>query len=242
MNQLSRPPTFLAFLTAAALLALTGVGLFAGQDATKKQPAPQRWEKQIAAFETEDRADPPPKNAILFLGSSSIRLWDLDKSFPDHKTINRGFGGSTLADSIHFFDRLVVPHAPAAIVVYAGDNDVSNGMKAKAVMADFTKLAGLVAEKLPGTPVIYIAIKPSVSRWGLWPAMKEANDGIAAWCDRHEGFYFADTAAAMLADAKNGEPPAATWFAKDGLHLNADGYAGWKNVIVPLLNRALKDQ
>jgi len=92
-----------------------------------------RWEKAITAFEAKAKDDPPPNSAVLFAGSSSIRLWDLDKYFPDTKTINRGFGGSEIADSTHFADRIILPHKPKAIVLYAGDNDVARGKSAKQV-------------------------------------------------------------------------------------------------------------
>ncbi|MCB1235629.1 MAG: hypothetical protein KDM91_11205 [Verrucomicrobiae bacterium] len=222
----------------ALLLVLAGVFSTAAQTpAPSKRKAPEGWENDIAKFEAADRATPPPKDAILFLGSSSIRLWDLKTSFPDRVTINRGFGGSTLPDTTHFFDRIVLPYRPRAALVYAGDNDVASGSDADAVLADFKKLAALFSEKLPGTPVIYIAIKPSVKRWAMWPVMKDANAKIAQWCDEHEGFFFADISRPMLetADGK----PSPDIFKADGLHLNEAGYAQWKSVIDPLLEKAL---
>jgi len=216
---------------------LCGVSGFA-QDTPPKQTGPERWEADIAKFEAQEKANPSPKDALLFVGSSSIRMWKLEESFPDRKTVNRGFGGSTLADSIHYFDRLVTPLAPKAIIVYAGDNDIKNGMTADEVVADFKTLAGLAAEKLPGTPFVFIAIKPSVSRWSLWPTMKTANERIASWCTEHEGFFYADIAAPMLADVEAGQPPKDTYFLKDGLHMTPEGYAVWKMVIDTLLKEA----
>lgn len=200
---------------------------------------PQRWEKDIAAFEAADKQTPPPQSPVIFVGSSSIRMWSLPESFPDRPTLNRGFGGSTLADSIHYFDRLIIPHQPSAIVVYAGDNDIAKEMSAEEVAADFQKLAGLASEKLPGTPVIFIAIKPSIKRWNLWPAMSRANSLIASWCASRPGVHFADIAAPMLADVEAGQPPRASLFKKDGLHLSEEGYAVWTRVIEPMLARVL---
>lgn len=92
-----------------------------------------RWEKAIAAFEEQDRQKPPPKNAILFVGSSSIRLWKLPNSFPDLQTINRGFGGSQIADSVHFAKKIILKHEPRIVALYAGDNDISSGKIPKQV-------------------------------------------------------------------------------------------------------------
>ncbi len=225
------------FLASLAFLFTSGIAL--AQDPGKKKDGPERWENDIRKFETAAEASPPPENALLFLGSSSIRMWKLENNFPKARTINRGFGGSTIADSIHYFDRLVVPLQPKAILFYAGDNDVARGMNAEEVAADFQTFAGLVKEKLPGTPLIYIAIKPSVARWDMWPTMKDANDRIAAWCAENEGFYFADIGAAMLADAEAGQPPSDSLFLKDGLHMTQDGYDRWAKVLKGILKDAL---
>lgn len=231
-----RIPHALGF-TLAVLFAGWAGPVFSQSAATPK--GPERWEPDFAKFAAQDQATPPPKDAILFIGSSSIRMWKLETSFPDRVVLNRGFGGSTLADSIHFFDRLVPPYRPKAVVIYAGDNDVSKGMTAAEVAADFEKLAGLCAEKVPGTPVIFLAIKPSIKRWNLWPVQRAANEAIAAWCAGREGFFFADVATPMLADVPAGDPPKADWFIKDGLHLSPEGYARWKAVLDPLLDGAL---
>lgn len=229
---------FSSFRLVLLISLLCGVSGFA-QDAPPKKTGPERWEADIAKFEAQEKTNPAPKGALLFLGSSSIRMWKLEVSFPNRKTINRGFGGSTLADSIHYFDRLVTPHAPKAIIVYAGDNDIKSGLTADQVVADFKKLAALAGEKLPGTPLIFIAIKPSTSRWSLWPTMQTANEKIASWCAENEGFFYADIAAPMLADVEAGQPPKDTLFLKDGLHMTPEGYAIWKKVIDTLLKEVL---
>jgi hypothetical protein len=112
---------------------------FVGQVfAEEKIADPARWEKDIKAFEAADKTNPPPKNAILFIGSSSVRGWKtLAQDFPEHKVINRGFGGSHLNDSVHYFDRIVAPYKPRMIVVYAGSNDITFGKKPETVFADF---------------------------------------------------------------------------------------------------------
>ncbi|NOY00584.1 MAG: hypothetical protein GXP30_12735, partial [Verrucomicrobia bacterium] len=186
-----------------------------------------KWEKSIAAFETADQKSPPPERPVLFVGSSSIRMWNLNQFFPKLKTLNRGFGGSTLADSIHFFDRIIKPYHPKVIVLYAGDNDMAKGLSPKEVLKDFKTLSGKVKTSLPDTPLIYIAIKPSISRKKLWPEMKQANDLIAAYCAQTENLYFADIARPML--EQNLSPDL---FKTDGLHLTDKGYELWKRVLL----------
>lgn len=187
-------------------------------------------------FAERDKETPPKEGAVLFVGSSSIRLWELDQSWPGLDKINNGFGGSTLADSIHHFDALIAPYSSSAIIIYAGDNDVAGGLTAEETAADFEKLAGKIRETHPDVPVIYIAIKPSIKRWELWPTMKSANDLIAAFCANHKGFHFADIAKPMLETPD--APPSESFFKKDGLHLNDSGYEAWKAVIDPLLKEA----
>lgn len=195
-----------------------------------KKIDPSKWEKEIAAIEAKTKAVGDPKGAILFVGSSSIRLWDLGTSWPGLKVLNHGFGGSTLPDTIHFFDRLAVPFAPKAVVVYAGDNDIGSfGRTAAEVASDFETLAAKMEKQLPGVPLIYIAIKPSVKRWNLWPEMKAANDAIAKICTDRGHLHFADISVPMLQDRD--AAPAAEWFKQDGLHLTPMGYAEWTRVI-----------
>lgn len=202
------------------------------------QDPDEKWGETIAKFEAADKKDPPPKNAILFAGSSSIRLWDLEEAWPDRVTINRGFGGSTTADLVHFFERIVAPYQPKAILVYEGDNDVSKGLSADEVFADFQKLFAKIDEQLPGVPLIFIAIKPSIKRWDMWPVMNDANRQIAKFCESREDLFFADIGKPML-ETENGEPNPA-FFKDDGLHVNEAGYAAWKAVIDPILVEALK--
>src|SRR5690348_21973 len=117
-------PSFAARRAAPMLLIV--VGLLGGASHAAA-PDNSPWEKEIRAFEKRDRQQPPPEGAVLFVGSSSIRLWNLRESFPGVATINRGFGGSQLADSVQFAERIVIPYRPKLIVVYAGDNDIAAG-------------------------------------------------------------------------------------------------------------------
>lgn len=194
--------------------------------------APERWENVIQRFEKVDEQALPEPGQILFIGSSSIVGWDLDKFFPDHETINRGFGGSEIADSNFFFERVVTPYKPRQIVLYAGDNDVAAGKDAQRVVDDFKIFYKKVQDQVPGCPVVYVGIKPSIARWKLWPIMKDANDNIAAMAEKDENLTFFDTAAITL--GKDGKP-IKKLLRKDGLHLTDEGYAIWSDALRPLL-------
>ena len=125
---------------------------------------PARWAEDIAKFKALDKEKFPPEHAILFVGSSSIRLWKLEDHFPGLHAINRGFGGSKIADSIHYADRIVIPYKPKAIVFYAGDNDIASGMTPRQVFWDYQAFVKKVHDALPETKIIFIAIKPSIKR------------------------------------------------------------------------------
>lgn len=194
-----------------------------------------RWEKAIAAFEASDKENPPPKGATLFVGSSSIRLWKLEDSFPNQKAINRGFGGSQIADSVHFADRIVLKHRPKTIVFYAGDNDIAKGKSPERVHGDFRQFVETVHKELPETKIVYIAIKPSLARWKLAETIKKANKLIEAECKKNRKLAFADVWDPMLTDDGKPRPEL---FAKDGLHLNEAGYKLWTSVIERHLPKA----
>lgn len=196
-----------------------------------------KWEKSISAFEQADKQQAPPTEPVLFIGSSSIRMWDVAKAFPGLAPLNRGFGGSTIADSSHFFDRIVKPYQPKLIILYAGDNDISKGLTPQEVFEDFKSLAQKINTSLPGTPLIYIAIKPSIKRKNLWPEMKQTNDLIAKFCAQQPGLKFADIAKPMLDNPAHS--PASELFKKDGLHLSDKGYQLWKAVLLPLIKQSI---
>lgn len=191
-----------------------------------------QWEPVIAAFEKQDAKSPPPKGAVLFVGSSSIRLWPLEESFPKHTVINRGFGGSQIADAVHFADRLVLKHEPKTIVFYAGDNDLAKGKSPEKVAEDFRSFVKVIHEKLPETKIVYIGIKPSLKRWNLVETIRKANALIEAQCKKNERLAFVDVFPAMLGE--NGQPRP-EFFVKDGLHLSAAGYEVWTKLVLPHL-------
>jgi lysophospholipase L1-like esterase len=201
---------------------------------TGEKPTTNKWEKDIAAFEAQDAISRPPRRAVLFVGSSSIRLWNLKESFPDLETINRGFGGSELADSVRYADRIVIKHRPRIVVLYAGDNDIAAGKSPKRVLSDFQQFVRVVQSRLPNTNIIYIAVKPSIKRWSLIDKIRETNrlirDEIAA--QKTDRLAFLDTEKPMLGDDGR---PRADLLQDDGLHLNREGYKLWTSLLRPLL-------
>lgn len=193
----------------------------------------RRWEKDIAEIEQKIKSGESPPGSIVFVGSSSIRLWKLKDSFPDLATCNHGFGGSQMADSVHFFERIVAPVKPTMIVLYAGDNDIAQKKTPETVAADFSQFVTKVKQQLPECrKVFYIAIKPSVKRWALAETIKNANQMILTQCENDDRLEYIDVWNPML--DSNGRPRP-DLLVEDGLHMNAAGYKIWSDAIKPHL-------
>ncbi len=194
---------------------------------------PSHWQPDIAAFEATDHEHPPAQHGVLFIGSSSIQFWkSLAQDFPGIPVINRGFGGSALPDSTYYADRIVWPYKPSLIVMYAGDNDINDGATPDQVLASFEKFVSRAREGVPGVPIVYISIKPSLARLSLWPSMKAANNEIRDWAATQKNVQFVDIAPAML-DAQG--KPRPELFRPDGLHMLPSGYALWIATLKPVL-------
>ena len=218
-----------------AVWATLSLSLLAQTAAEKKQPPEVRWAKEIRAFEAADKTNPPPRDAVLLIGSSSIRLWtNVAQAFPGHKVINRGFGGSQLADSVAFVDRIVTPYRPKLILLYAGDNDIAGGKTPETVLSDFKAFVGKIHAALPRTRVGYIAIKPCLAREKFLDQVKTANRLIREYCETDERLLFADVFTPMLSPEGR---PRADLCVKDLLHLNAQGYALWASVLRPIVDK-----
>ena len=200
------------------------------------QPAgPARWEPEIVAIETGLKASPPAPGGIVFAGSSSIRLWDLKKSFPGLSLVNCGFGGSEIADSTHFAPRLLIPLKPRLIVLYAGDNDSANGHSASRIADDFKTFAATIHAGLPGCRILYTPIKPSIARKNLLPLQREANALIEKQCAAQPGqLHYLDLATPMFAPDGSLRPEL---YQKDGLHLSPAGYQIWNGLLRPHLEK-----
>lgn len=197
-----------------------------------EEKKPSRWEKAVQAFEQRDKTTPPPQNAILFAGSSSIVGWKLPQSFPDLQAINRGFGGSQIADSTEFAPRLILPCKPRIVVFYAGDNDIAGGKSPEQVLEDFKAFVKAIHEPLPKTKIIFIAIKPSIARWRLADKMRAANKLIEDYTKANDLLSYVDVDKPMIGEDGKPRPEL---FVKDGLHLSPDGYKLWTELLMPLL-------
>lgn len=201
----------------------------------KAQQAP--FYSEIQQFKKEDSVHFPPKNAILFLGSSSFRKWtDVQQAFPDLNVINRGFGGSTFPDAIRYLNDIVFPYQPRQILIYEGDNDLASSSKitADSVLNRFKKLFFLIRQKLPNANISFVSIKPSLSRENLMPEMEKANSLIENFLKNKKNAAFIDVYHPML--DKDGKPKKEI-FSGDGLHMNAKGYAIWQKIIRPYLSK-----
>jgi lysophospholipase L1-like esterase len=198
----------------------------------KPRPDPERFASAIAKFVEADADAPPKPGGILFVGSSSIRLWKSDESFPGRGIINRGFGGSMIQDSIHYADKIVLPYKPETIVLYAGDNDLNHGLSPEAVAADFEKFVKLVHNELPETRILFIAVKPSLKRWGIVDRIRKANALVEKFAESHEHVDYVDVFTPMLGEDGKPRPEL---LANDGLHMTPAGYAVWTEVLKPMI-------
>jgi lysophospholipase L1-like esterase len=210
--------------------------------ATASDPAPaNRFQPVIDAWVAQDAETPPPDDAVLFIGSSSIRLWKtLHEDFPQYDVIQRGFGGSTFADANLFIDNIVSPYDPAAIVVFEGTNDIASGKTGEQAFEDYKTFVGLIRDGQKScdkpTPILFIGITPTESRWGHWPEMQIANELVREYAEEHDGLFYIDTVTRILDTAPEpGGPPSAELFRSDLLHLSPEGYALWVEIITPAL-------
>lgn len=192
-------------------------------------PAPTAWyEPEIRAFEAADALNPPEPGRVLFIGSSSIRMWDtLERDMAPMPVLNRGFGGSKTNEVLAVFDRIVTPYEPAVIVYYCGDNDLGNDNTDSAAAANgFIAFDERARALWPRIEVLYLPIKPSVARWNNWDAMRRANALVAQYCNATPGATYLPTVDATMIDGK----PNPEILRADGLHLNEKGYAIWTEV------------
>ena len=194
------------------------------------------FNEEIGQFEKNDKIFPPPHGAILFAGSSSFRVWEtMEKDLAPLPVINRGFGGSTFADLLNFTDRIVIPYRPKIVVAYEGDNDLAqNPDKAESVIDNCKKFVKQVHDKLPGTKIFILSLKPSPCRLNLWPDMVKFNVAIAKFAGKTEKVGFIDVSTPMLKDGAMRKE----LFLDDMLHMNNKGYAIWTAVIKPVLEKA----
>ena len=223
-------------IVATAFVALLSITATTPAFAAEKKPNdPTKWEKDIQKFEAADKTNPPPRNANLFIGSSSIRLWKtLAQDFPDFKVINRGFGGSEIEDANYYFDRIVTPYHPKKIVMYSGGNDINAGKTPERVFADFTNFVAKADKALPKTRIAYISISPNPARWSQLERINAANKLIEDFCKTNPKLTFLNMFPKMLGPDGKPKPDI---FVSDKLHMNPKGYAIWTPVVREFLEK-----
>ncbi len=191
-----------------------------------------KWEKEVAAVEKANGTAAP--GGVVFSGSSSVRLWNLKKSFPDESYVNAGFGGSKIADCTHFAARLVAVHKPATVVFYAGDNDIGGGAKPEQVRDDFAAYVAAVRKDVPKCRVLWVSVKPSLKRWDKFETQQKANALVKEFCAKDERLGYLDVVTPMLGpDGK----PMEDLFVKDGLHMTPKGYEIWTAAVSKALGK-----
>ncbi|MBU2712553.1 GDSL-type esterase/lipase family protein [Zooshikella harenae] len=204
--------------------------------------SPLIWQEEIATFQAEDRKDSPKAGSVLFVGSSSIRLWEtLADDFAPFSIIKRGFGGATLNDVIYYIEEVIFAYQPQAIVLYVGSNDIKppTPKPPKEVLQLTKLLVTKIHKRLPSVPVFYIAINPTPKRWHLWPTIQQANKLIKNYADRKPNMIFIDSAGLFV---DKDQTLIHSLFKNDQLHLNQTGYAQWLGAIKPVLMKHLMNE
>ena len=212
-------------------ISLILIGFLISLGAFAQQKAP--FYNEIEAFKKADGLRMPPKGGILFVGSSSLRKWtDLEKIYQNYGAINRGFGGSTLANAIYYADDIIFPYQPRQVIIYSGENDIAEGASPEVTFDRFKMLFELIRKKIPEVPISFISIKPSISREKMMPEMVYANELIKAYLSAQTNTSFINVYPLMLKD--NGKPMDDI-FLNDNLHMNQKGYDIWIKAINPYL-------
>ena len=222
-----------------AMLLLWAAAAGAGGPATGSSPS-GRWERALRDFAAMDRLHPPRAGAVVFVGSSSVRLWQgLEGQFSGTVMLKRGFEGARLSDCIEHLEPLVVQYRPRLVVLYAGDNDLADGNPPREVLRRFVAFAERIQQRLPSARLAFISIKPSPARQELLQQARIANRLIASYVRGRPGLAYVDVFDAMLG---SDGLPRRELFAPDGLHLNANGYALWRSALAPLVRRDPGDE
>ncbi|MBC3767435.1 GDSL-type esterase/lipase family protein [Neptunicella marina] len=214
---------FILFI--AALVSLSANLVFAKEYAFA-------FDKEIDAFERQDRENTFPQQAILFVGSSSINYWPTAEAFADKVVINRGFGGAITDDVLHVYNKVIGKYNPSKVVIYVGDNDIAKGMSVAETTNSLKQLFDKIHDDFAKAKIIFIPIKPSILRWSMWSDMQKVNANISQIADKTDYVTYVDMATPLL---NNKGEPDASLFIKDGLHLNAAGYVIWNKTLAPYL-------
>ena len=215
------------------LMMLSGATAATAQDL----PDPTRFEEAIQRFEAADRETPPPANAILLTGSSSIMYWNEDApaDLAPLTVIPRGFGGSVMNDVLHYLDRVVLKYQPRAVLIYEGDNDTGrNNIPNDQIIEQLELIIARVHKQLPEARIYVLSVKPSVARVATWPIAQALNERYQQIAARDPLVHYIDVATPFL----NSDGSVMTdIFVDDNLHLNEKGYDIWAASVREVLMR-----
>jgi lysophospholipase L1-like esterase len=229
-------PRFHLFCTAIVLIHAWGSSLSAQDESA-------RWESEILKLEALDSQQLDPEDAVLFVGSSSIRLWDtIAEDMAPYPTIGRGYGGAKFSDLQTYIHRLVVSHDCRAVVIFVA-NDITGGPSDQSIpeiIEMVSSVTSQIREVHPQTPIFFIEVTPTRSRWKVWRKIREFNGCLAEFCSDHENVHFISTASHYL-DAETHEP-IEDYFRGDRLHLSTKGYEVWAAIIKSRLDQVLKPE
>ena len=217
-------------LTTISLLAALLSGVAVPRMGCGAEESRGRWEERIAAFRRQDERAPPPKRGLLFVGSSSIRRWDLARHFPARAAIRRGVDGAHVAQFVRNAEELVLRHEPRTVVLYAGENDLADGKTPRQVATDFRSFARAVHESLPKAKIIFISVKASRRAWILAGLARRTNGLVEEICRRDDRLIYVDVFTPMLGEDGH---PREELFRQDGLHLSEEGYRLWTSLLQP---------
>ena len=224
-----RPSRTSSFYVLAGFMVAGAPALLSGQVA---DPDATRFTDAMTTFARYDAKNSFPADATLFVGSSSIVLWDTGNRFPGMPLINRGFGGSQMSDLVYYVEETVLRYAPRTVVVYEGDNDTSAGKRSQQILEDYREFVEAVLAAQPSTRIVILSIKPSLSRWDVWPEMQASNAAIEAYARGDARVDFVDIGTAML--GADGDP-IPELFVADGLHMTPAGYDIWDEIVMEAL-------
>ena len=233
-----------AFVLAGNLIAIGGFTLCPSRShAAPAQPAVATehiapglpFESEINAYIDADAKQMPPTGAVLFIGSSSVRMWTtVAQDFPEIPVINRGFGGSYIQDSTRYADRIAIPYQPKMIVLCAGTNDIAGNKSPQQVFQDYKDFVAKIHESLPDTRIIYLSVNPTVARWKFESEILETNHLIEDYAIKNNSktnkLNFINAHPQLL--TPDGQPQPAL-LRPDGLHFNTEGYQVWTSIVKP---------
>jgi lysophospholipase L1-like esterase len=222
--RISSRPSF-----ALAALALVAAAPLRAQVA---DPDPERYSELFEDQATYDAENSFPENPIVFVGSSSINFWRTAQYFPQFPVVNRGFGGSQASDATYWVREAVLKYDPSIVVYYEGDNDVNAGKRAPQIFGDMREFAEAVHADSPGTHVVFLSVKPSLSRWERWDEMQATNALLQQYAAKRYNVHYVDVGTDML--GPDGLP-IPELFVSDGLHMTPAGYEIWTRILTPVL-------